>query len=75
MERVGQLDGIEKHGDGYLVTDNPGGRLLWVAGDGTVGELAKGWPSAADLGLRPDGFAAVPRLQADTVHFLKVPPA
>jgi DNA-binding beta-propeller fold protein YncE len=75
MERVGQLDGIEKHGDGYLVTDNPGGRFLWVAGDGTVGELAKDWPSAADLGLRPDRFAAVPQLQADTVRFLRVPPA
>lgn len=74
MARVGSLDGIEKQGSSYLVTDNPAGRLLRVAEDGSVSEVAKDFGSAADLGLRPDDFAAVPQLRGDTVRFLKVPP-
>ena len=74
MARVGNLDGIEKQGSSYLVTDNPAGRLLRVAKDGSVSEVAKDFGSAADLGLRPDDFAAIPQLRGDTVRFLKVPP-
>jgi DNA-binding beta-propeller fold protein YncE len=73
MARVGNLDGIEKQGSSYLVTDNPAGRLLRVAQDGSVSEVAKDFGSAADLGLRPDDFAAIPQLRGDTVRFLKIP--
>lgn len=74
MSPFGQLDGIEQLRDAYLVTDNPGGRLVLVAADGTVTELAKDIPGAADLGLRPgDRVAAIPQLHSGTVRFLTVP--
>jgi DNA-binding beta-propeller fold protein YncE len=74
MERTGQLDGIEKLADVYLVTDNPGGRLLRVDTRGTVSEVATGIPGAADLGLRSgDRVAAVPQLMDGVVRFIDVP--
>jgi sugar lactone lactonase YvrE len=74
MARTGNLDGIEKQGSGYLVTDNPAGRLLRVAADGAVSEVVTDLGSAADLGLRPDHFAAIPKLRGDSVRFRRVPP-
>ena len=75
MQPVGQLDGIERWGDRYLVTDNPGGRVLAVAVDGTVAEIATDMPGAADLGFREgDGVAAVPQLGAGVVRFVTVAP-
>jgi DNA-binding beta-propeller fold protein YncE len=74
MGPTGQLDGIEKLDDSYLVTDNPGGRLLRVGSQGSVTELAKDMPGAADLGLRTgDRVAAVPQLGDGVVRFLDVP--
>jgi hypothetical protein len=74
MERTGQLDGIEKLDDGYLVTDNPGGRLLFVTASGAVAEVAGDLPGAADLGLRSgDRVAAVPQLMDGVVRFIDVP--
>lgn len=74
MAPVGQLDGIEKLGDAYLVTDNPGGRLLRVGPDGSVSEVATDMPGAADLGLRSgDRVAGIPQLRSGTVRFLTVP--
>lgn len=74
MAPTGRLDGIEKLDDRYLVTDNPGGRLLRVSGDGSVEEVAGDMPGAADLGLRVgDRIAAIPQLGAGTVRFLTVP--
>lgn len=74
MAPTGQLDGIEKLDDAYLVTDNPGGRLIRVDTQGSVTELAKDIPGAADLGLRPgDRVAAIPQLSEGVVRFLTVP--
>ena len=73
MGPVGQLDGIEKQGDGYLVTDNPGGRLLRVGPDGTVVELMTGLTTPADIGWRPgDSVIAIPELSASDVRFFTV---
>ena len=74
MGPTGQLDGIEKLDDAYLVTDNPGGRLIRVGAQGTVTELAGDIPGAADLGLRAgDRVAAIPQLTEGVVRFIEVP--
>jgi sugar lactone lactonase YvrE len=74
MGPTSQLDGIEKLDDSYLVTDNPGGRLLFVTAAGTVSEVAGDLPGAADLGLRTgDRVAAVPQLSEGVVRFIEVP--
>jgi sugar lactone lactonase YvrE len=72
MAPLGNLDGIEKLGREWLVTDNTG--HVWrVAPDGKATELAK-IANAADLGLRPaDRVAAVPTLSDNTVVFFTVP--
>ena len=73
MAPVGQLDGIEKQGDSYLVTDNPGGRLLRVGPNGSVTELNKDLKTPADIGWRPgDGVLAVPELSVSDVKFLTI---
>ena len=51
---IGGLDGIEPMDQGLMVTDNPGGRLLQVAPDGTVTELAMPGAGAADHEFIPD---------------------
>ena len=74
MGPTGQLDGIEKLDDAYLVTDNPGGRLIRVDATGAVTELATDMPGAADLGLRAgDRVAAIPQVTEGVVRFLEVP--
>ncbi|MGH9039181.1 MAG: SMP-30/gluconolactonase/LRE family protein [Acidimicrobiia bacterium] len=73
MVKTGRLDGIEKLDADYLVTDNPGGRLLRIAPDGSAAEVTTGLKNAADLGLRTDDrLAAVPELSGGTVRFLTV---
>ena len=73
MAPTGQLDGIEKLDDSYLVTDNPGGRLLRVGAKGSVTELARDMPGAADLGLRTgDRVVAIPQLGEGVVRFMAV---
>lgn len=72
MEPTGQLDGIERLDDSYLVTD--GARLLRVGLKGSVTELARDIPGAADLGLRTgDRIAAIPQLSEGVVRFIDVP--
>jgi hypothetical protein len=71
MAPLGNLDGIEKLGSDWIVTDNTG--HVWrVTPDGKPTELAK-IANAADLGLRGgDRVAAVPTLSDNTVVFLTV---
>lgn len=72
MAPGGRLDGIEKLGDAFLVTDHGGGRLLRVGPDGSVTEIAADLPGAADLGLRSgDRVAAVPLLRDGVVRFIR----
>jgi DNA-binding beta-propeller fold protein YncE len=50
---IGGLDGIELYDGAVAVTDNPTGRLLEVARDGTVSELATPGAGAADFEYIP----------------------
>jgi len=72
MAPLGNLDGIEKLGADWIVTDNTG--HVWrVAPDGKATDVAK-IANAADLGLRPgDRVASVPTLSDNTVVFLTIP--
>jgi hypothetical protein len=72
MAPLGNLDGIEKVGADWIVTDNTG--HVWrVTADGKASELAK-IANAADLGVRrADRLAAVPTLSDNTVVFLTIP--
>ena len=71
MAPLGNLDGIEKLGNNWIVGDNTG--HVWrVTPDGQPTELAK-INNAADLGLRrADKLAAVPTLADNTVVLLTV---
>ena len=71
MAPLGNLDGIEKIDDNWIVGDNTG--HVWkVSPDGQATDLAR-IANAADLGLRRgDRLAAVPTLQDNTVVFLTV---
>lgn len=74
LGQMAQLDGIEKLGTDFLVTDNAGGRLVRVRPDGSTTDIASGISNAADLGLRPgDRLAAIPDLDSNVVKFLTVP--
>jgi sugar lactone lactonase YvrE len=74
LGQMAQLDGIEKLGPDFLVTDNSGGRLVRVRPDGSTTDLAGGISNAADLALRPeDRLVAVPSTGDNVVKFLTVP--
>jgi sugar lactone lactonase YvrE len=72
MGPLGKLDGIEKLGSDWIVTDNTG--PVWrVASDGKATQVAR-IANAADLGMRRgDRVAAIPTLSDNTVEFLTVP--
>jgi hypothetical protein len=72
MAPLGNLDGIEKLDNDWIVGDNTG--HVWkVTPDGKATDLAK-IANAADLGLRRgDRLAAVPTLSDNTVRFLTIP--
>lgn len=72
MAPLGNLDGIEKLDNDWIVGDNTG--HVWkVTPDGKPTEQAK-IANAADLGLRRgDRLAAVPTLSDNTVQFLTIP--
>lgn len=74
MAPYAQLDGIERLGPDFIVTDNPGGRVVRLAPDGSTVDLATDMPGAADLALRPgDRTLAVPDLNSNVVTFMTVP--
>ena len=63
-EPIGMLDGIELVEGGVLVTDNGGGRLVFVGEDGTIREIGKTGPGSADFEYVPDqSLVVVPLLQ------------
>jgi hypothetical protein len=72
MAPLGNLDGIEKLGSDWIVTDNTG--HVWrVTADGKATDLAQ-VANAADLGLRRgDRVAAIPTLSDNTVVFVTIP--
>lgn len=73
---MGKLDGIERDGDTFLVTDNPTATLYRVAADGSYSaafdlKTAYGLQSAADIGIDPARrMVAIPDIPGNTVSFL-----
>lgn len=69
--RVGNLDGIEKYGEGYLATDYMTGKLHEIAADGSSKVMREGFTNGADIGLDPvRGLLAVPEMGAGKVSFI-----
>lgn len=70
---IGNLDGLEKDGDAYLVTDFMAGKLLRVSKAGAVTVLKEGLETSADLGYDAKTHrVAVPELGRGAVQFLQV---
>jgi sugar lactone lactonase YvrE len=65
---VGGLDGIEAAPGGVIVTDNSGGRLVFIGTDGTIKEIGATGAGSADLEYVPDqNLVIIPMLQGTEV--------
>jgi len=72
---VGNLDGLEKDGADYLVTDWVAGKLLRISKSGTVTVLKDGFKNSADLGYDPARrLVAVPEMGGGKVQLLRLDP-
>jgi sugar lactone lactonase YvrE len=72
---VGNLDGLEKDGADYLVTDWMAGKLLRISKSGAVTVLKDGFQNSADLGYDPvRRLVAVPEMGAGKVQLLRLDP-
>jgi hypothetical protein len=70
---IGNLDGLERDGAGYLVTDFTAGKLLRVSSSGTATLLKQGFKNSADFGYDPSrNLIAVPEMSGGTVQMLKL---
>ena len=70
-ERIGQLDGLAKFGDAYIVMDRGRGRLLSVSPAGTVTVIRERFKGGAGLGVHPASrVVAVPEAEGPNVVFL-----
>ena len=70
---IGNLDGLEKDGADYLVTDFMAGKLLRVSKGGAVTVLKDGFKNSADIGYDPARrLVAVPEMGRGTVQFLRL---
>jgi hypothetical protein len=75
---MGKLDGVERDGDTFLVSDNPTATLYRVAADGTYTvafdlKKAYGLQTAADIGIDPARrMVAIPDIPGNTVSFLTI---
>jgi hypothetical protein len=72
-EPVGTLDGIEALAGAVLVTDNGAGRLIRVAGDGTVAPIGDTGPGSADFEyVEGESLAVIPLLNSSEVAAFKL---
>jgi hypothetical protein len=70
---IGNLDGIERDGAGYLVTDFMAGKLFRVSSSGTATLLKGGFKNSADFGYDPSrNLIALPEMSGGTVQMLKL---
>jgi hypothetical protein len=70
---MGNLDGLEKDGADYLVTDWVAGKLLRITAKGVVTVLKDGFKNSADLGYDAKTHRAmVPDMGAGTVQILQI---
>jgi hypothetical protein len=70
---VGNLDGLEKYGADYLVTDFTAGKLLRVSKSGVATVLKDGFKDSADIGYDPARkIVAVPEMSGGVVRLLRL---
>lgn len=70
---LGNLDGLEKSGADYLVTDFTAGKLLRVSKSGVATVLKGGFKDSADIGYDAvRRIVAVPEMSAGTVQVLRL---
>jgi hypothetical protein len=73
-EGIGNLDGIVKDGDRYVVTDRPRGRVLAVSAGGITTVFKREFKGCAGLGFNPaTRLLAIPEADAANVAFLPLP--
>jgi hypothetical protein len=70
---LGNLDGIERDGADYLVTDFTAGKLFRVSKSGRVTAVKTGFKESADLGWDPARrIVAVPEMAPGTIRFFRL---
>jgi len=70
---LGNLDGLEKSGADYLVTDFTAGKLLRVSKSGMATVLKDGFKDSADIGYDAvRRIVAVPQMSGGAVQFLRL---
>lgn len=70
---LGNLDGIEKRGRGYLVTDFNAGKLFLVSPSGAATLLKTGLKESADLGYDPSrNLVGIPEMAPGRVQFFRI---
>ena len=70
---LGNLDGIEKRGRDYLVTDFNAGKLFLVSPSGAATLLTAGLKESADLGYDPSrNLVGIPEMGPGRVQFLRI---
>jgi hypothetical protein len=70
---IGNLDGLEKDGADYLVTDFMASKLFRVSRSGEVTVLKDGFKNSADIGYdSARKLVAVPEMGGGTVQVLKL---
>lgn len=70
---IGNLDGLEKEGDAFLVSDFMAGKLLRVSKSGEVTVLKDGFKNSADFGYdATKRIVALPEMGGGVVQLLRV---
>jgi hypothetical protein len=70
---LGNLDGLEKYGADYLVTDFTAGKLLRISKSGATTVLKDGFKDSADIGYDPTReIVAVPEMSGGAVQLLRL---
>lgn len=71
--RIGNVDGIEKDGDGFLVSSFFEGEVLRVGSDGSASPVLQSAPTSADFGFDPQRrLIGLPHLGLNVVLFFEV---
>jgi hypothetical protein len=70
---IGNLDGLEKDGDGFLVSDFMAGKLMRVSKAGEVTVLKDGFKNSADFGYDAEKRTiALPEMSGGVVQLLRI---
>lgn len=70
---LGNLDGLVRYGDAFLVTDWIAGKLIRISKDGTSEEILKLNPGSADLFInQEEQLLLVPQMLDNSLNFYKI---